>query len=200
MRHGTTMEVEAYTHSHWPVGNRVRHHEAAELRPAAQGQADQQGEAVAAGGRRAGRLPATGPGADPPDPLGTHRPAVRPDDQVRDRDPDPGPRPPRRSCAASPATPPPTCAAILEVGRAQKAILVARYLRLRDLQRENEEGLNVMESSNGANSVIAYGEGGEITSNRRDEQEMFVRCLRILQSALVYVNTLMLQDTLGEPE
>jgi hypothetical protein len=41
-------------------------------------------------------------------------------------------------------------AAMLEVGRAQKTIFVARYLRLRDLQREIEEGLNVMESSNGA--------------------------------------------------
>ncbi|MER6314417.1 Tn3 family transposase [Streptomyces sp. NPDC001581] len=94
----------------------------------------------------------------------------------------------------------PTYAAMLEVGRAQKTVFVARYLRLRDLQREVEEGLNVMESSNGANSVIAYGKGGEIASNRRDEQEMFVLCLRILQSALVYVNTLMLQDVLGEPE
>ena len=56
-----------------------------------------------------------------------------------------------------------------------------------------------MESSNGANSVIAYGKGGEIASNRRDEQEMFVLCLRILQTALVYVNTLMLQDVLAEP-
>ncbi|MEU9298733.1 Tn3 family transposase [Streptomyces sp. NPDC048266] len=94
----------------------------------------------------------------------------------------------------------PTYAAMLEVGRAQKTIFVARYLRLRDLQREIEEGLNVMESSNGANSVIAYGKGGVIASNRRDEQEMFVLCLRILQSALVYVNTLMLQDVLGEPK
>jgi hypothetical protein len=57
-----------------------------------------------------------------------------------------------------------------------------------------------MESANGANSVVAYGKGGEIASDRRDEQEMFVLCLRILQSALVYVNTLMLQDILGEPE
>ncbi|MET9662332.1 Tn3 family transposase [Streptomyces sp. NPDC006510] len=94
----------------------------------------------------------------------------------------------------------PTYAAMLEVGRAQKAIFVARYLRLRDLQREIEEGLNVMESSNGANSVIAYGKVGEMASNRRDEQEMFVLCRRILQSALVYVHTLMLQDVLGEPE
>ncbi|MEW1605237.1 Tn3 family transposase [Streptomyces sp. NPDC093808] len=89
---------------------------------------------------------------------------------------------------------------MLGVGRAQKTIFVARYLRLRDLQREIEEGLNVMESSNGATSAIAYGKGGGIASNRRDEQEMFVLCLRILQSALVYVNTLMLQDVLGEPE
>ncbi len=93
----------------------------------------------------------------------------------------------------------PTYAAMLEVGRAQKTIFCARYLRIRDLQREIEEGLNVMESSNGANSVIAYGKGGEIASNRRDEQEMFVLCLRILQTALVYVNTLMLQDVLAEP-
>ncbi|MFD4833205.1 Tn3 family transposase [Streptomyces uncialis] len=54
-------------------------------------------------------------------------------------------------------------------------------------KREIEEGLNVMESSNGANSVIAYGRHGEIASNRRDEQEMFVLCLRILQSAVVCV-------------
>jgi hypothetical protein len=51
-------------------------------------QADQQGEAVPAGGRGGGRLPAARAGADPADPLGADRPAVRPDDQVRDRDPD----------------------------------------------------------------------------------------------------------------
>ena len=94
----------------------------------------------------------------------------------------------------------PTYAAMLEVGRAQRTIFVCRYLRLRDLQREIEEGLNVVESSNRANDVIAYGNHGTIASNRRDEQEMFVACLRILQAALVYVNTLMLQDVLDEPD
>ncbi|WP_328665551.1 hypothetical protein OG905_01010 [Streptomyces sp. NBC_00322] len=44
---------------------------------------------------------------------------------------------------------------------------MARDLRLLDLQWEIEEGLNVMDSSNGANSVIAYGKGGEIASNGR---------------------------------
>lgn len=46
--------------------------------------------------------------------------------------------------------------------------------------------------------MIAYGKGGEIATNRRDEQEMFVLCLRILQAAMVYVNTLMLQDVMGD--
>jgi hypothetical protein len=67
------------------------------------------------------------------------------------------------------------------------------------LQREIQEGLNVVESSNGANSVIFYGRGGDIATNRREELEMSVLCLRILQAALVYTNTLMLQDVLADP-
>jgi len=47
--------------------------------------------------------------------------------------------------------------------------------------------------------VIFYGKGGDLATNRRDEQEMSVLCLRILQAALVYVNTLMIQDLLAEP-
>lgn len=38
----------------------------------------------------------------------------------------------------------------------------------------------------------------QIASNRQDEQEMTALCLRILQAALVYINTLMLQDVLDE--
>jgi len=70
---------------------------------------------------------------------------------------------------------------------------------LRELQREINSGLNVVESWNGANGVISYGKGGGLATNRRDEQEMVVACLRILQAALVYVNTLMLQDVLDDP-
>jgi hypothetical protein len=77
---------------------------------------------------------------------------------------------------------------------------VARYLRLRDVQREVEESLNVVESWNRVNAVIAYGNGGDLVTNHRDEQEMVVLCLRILQAALVYINTLMLQDVLATPE
>ncbi len=44
----------------------------------------------------------------------------------------------------------------------------------------------------------AYGKGGEIASNRRDGQEMFVLCLRILQPALVHVDPLTLRDILDD--
>lgn len=94
----------------------------------------------------------------------------------------------------------PTYQAMLEVGRAQRTIFVARFLRSRELQREITEGLNVVEAFNRANAVIYYGKGAEIASNRSDEQEMSIACLRILQAALVYVNTLLLQDVLAEPE
>ncbi|WP_424534309.1 Tn3 family transposase [Sphaerisporangium viridialbum] len=87
-----------------------------------------------------------------------------------------------------------TYQAMLEVGRAQKSIFVARYLRLRSLQREIQEGLNVVEAFDGANSIIFYGKGGDIATNRREDMEMAVLCLRILQAALVYINTVMLQD------
>jgi len=50
---------------------------------------------------------------------------------------------------------------------------VARYLRLRELQHEINDGLNVMETWNGANAVIHYGRSGEFaTPTCRDEQTM----------------------------
>jgi TnpA family transposase len=94
----------------------------------------------------------------------------------------------------------PTYQAMIELGRAQKTIFLCRYLRSRELQREINSGLNVVEAWNGANSIIFYGKNSEIASNRRDEQEMSVLCLRICQAALVYVNVLMIQDILTDPD
>lgn len=54
------------------------------------------------------------------------------------------------------------------------------------------------ESWNAGNSVSYVGNGGDIPANRRDEQELSVLCLRVLQGAVVYVNTLMIQDVLDE--
>ncbi|MEV5708730.1 transposase, partial [Actinoallomurus sp. NPDC052274] len=94
----------------------------------------------------------------------------------------------------------PAYAAMLEVGRAQRTIFIARYLRDRELQREINAGLNVVENYNGVNDYIFFGKSGELSSNRREEQEISMVCLQILQSALGYINTLMIQDTLAQPE
>jgi len=94
----------------------------------------------------------------------------------------------------------PTYRAMLEVGRAEKTIFLANYLRDRDLQQDTEGGLNVVEHWNGANDIICYGKRGEFATNQRDEQELIVICLHILQAALVYINTLMIQDLLADPE
>ena len=94
----------------------------------------------------------------------------------------------------------PTYQAMLELGRVQKTIFVARLLRDRDLQREINEGLNVVESFNRGSSVIHFGNGGDLATNRRDEQELGVLCLRVLQAAVTFVNTLMIQDVLSDPD
>src|SRR5699024_11147355 len=94
----------------------------------------------------------------------------------------------------------PAYAATLDPGRAQRSIFLARWLRDRDLQRETTAALNVVENYNGVNDYIRFGKSGEFASTRRDEQELGMICLQILQSALGYVNTLMLQIVLAEPE
>ena len=43
------------------------------------------------------------------------------------------------------------------------------------------------------------GKGGELTSNRQEDQEVSLLCLHLLQSSLVYINTLMIQEVLEDP-
>lgn len=93
----------------------------------------------------------------------------------------------------------PTQRALNELGRAVKTIFLCRYLHSEALRREINEGLNVVEQWNGANSFIFYGKNSEIATNRLDEQELSVLCLHLLQMCLVYINTLMIQQVLADP-
>jgi TnpA family transposase len=92
-----------------------------------------------------------------------------------------------------------TYTALSELGKVIKTIFLCRYIGSEELRREINAGLNVVENWNGAHSFIFFGKGGEIASNRLEDQEISVLALHLLQNCLVYVNTLMLQRVLVEP-
>ncbi|MEU5598858.1 Tn3 family transposase [Streptomyces sp. NPDC020298] len=67
-----------------------------------------------------------------------------------------------------------------------------------DLRREISDGLQVVENWNSANHDLFYGKDGDLTGSDKESQEVSMLALHLLQSALVYVNTLLLQDILSE--
>ncbi|MFI9824365.1 Tn3 family transposase [Streptomyces sp. NPDC052013] len=62
------------------------------------------------------------------------------------------------------------------------------------------DGLQVVENWNSANHDLFYGKDGDLTGSDKVSQEVSMLALHLLQSALVHVNTLLLQDILGEEE
>lgn len=94
----------------------------------------------------------------------------------------------------------PVYKAILELGRAVRTIYVCRYLSSKELRMEVEEALSVIENWNSGNNFVFFGKRGVISSNDEVDQELSILCLHLLQSSLVYINTLMLQQVLKTPE
>ena len=94
----------------------------------------------------------------------------------------------------------PTYKAFAELGRAVKTIFLCRYLHSEDLRREINEGLNVIEQWNSANDFIFFARRGEMVSNRREDHEISMLALHLLQNCMVYINTLMLQQVLAQPQ
>jgi TnpA family transposase len=93
----------------------------------------------------------------------------------------------------------PTYRALAELGKAVKTTFLCRYLETEALRQAIHEGLNVVENWNSANGFIFYGKGGEIATNRLEDQEIAVLSLHLLQACLVYINTLMIQQVLASP-
>ena len=93
----------------------------------------------------------------------------------------------------------PTYKAFAELGKAIKTIFLCCYLHDKALRREINEGLNVVEQWNGATDFVFFARRGEMASNRREDHEVSMLALHLIQNCMIYINTLMIQKVLAQP-
>ena len=93
----------------------------------------------------------------------------------------------------------PTYKAFSELGKVIKTIFLCEYLHNQELRREINEGLNVVEQWNGATDFVFFARRGEMTSNRKEDHEVSMLSLHLIQNCMVYINTLMIQKVLEQP-
>ena len=93
----------------------------------------------------------------------------------------------------------PTYQTLEELRRAVRTTFICRYLTDIELRREINSSLQVIETWNSANTEIFYGKDSHLTGPDSGHQEISMLALHLLQSALVHVNTVLLQRILTEP-
>ena len=85
---------------------------------------------------------------------------------------------------------------LISVGKAEKTIFLCDYLASRETQYEVNDGLQVVENWNATSDIICYGRRGELATNSREQQDITLLSLQLLQNCLMLVNTILVERTL----
>lgn len=76
---------------------------------------------------------------------------------------------------------------------------IRTFLDVHEATLADQEGLNVVENWNSATNFIHFGRHGEFSTNNVEDQELAMLALHLLQIALTFIQTLMIQEVLSEP-